>query len=212
MAMNVHSPYYAVSNAGVVFSTDRLYGAAGVDSKFDTPTAAGGYASYDTAAALHGYPGQLQQQQQHTAGGGLSYGPFDSQTPATVAKTSAYPPPTAFNYAPCAATGQPSPYAVVQPSRYLHDSKFDSVVPAPGGNDVIAQYGGRHFGTAAMMAAAAVATMGGQHASVGPAGCPALPIYPWMRSMGAGILSATLHACLNLHICNNDWLFVVLSP
>jgi len=178
MAMNVQSPYYAGgmnAGSGLMFSTDRLYGGAvGGDSKFDAGTTAGsgGYASFDTASLHGGYPGQLHQQQHHAG----AYGPFDAQTPGAKTPTT-YPPP--FDpYAACAGAGQPSPYTV-QPSRYLPD-------PATAGHDVIAQYGGRHFGTAAMMAAAAVATMGGQHVSVGPAGCPTLPIYPWMRSMGAG--------------------------
>ena len=179
--MNVGS-YYAGGGAGV-FSTDRLYGSPATHD-VDTPSCpSAGYSTHGFETTLHGYQGQLQQ---HPAGLGFtSYGPFDTQPPAG-AKTSAavgsYP---AFNYPPCgqspAYTAHPALSST--PSRYLHDAnKFDSI--APGGNDVISQYGGRHFGTAAMMAAAAVATMGGQHHAVGPA---TLPIYPWMRSMGAGI-------------------------
>jgi len=190
MAMNVGS-YYSMSGAGPVFPSDRLYGSSGVHDidnstiKFDTNSCVTtGYpAAHGFDAALHGYQGQLQQQS-----AGLGYGPFDGQptggkTPADVAS---YP---AFDYAPCR---QPSTYPAPPSlggttSRYLHDTnKFDAI--AASGNDVISQYGGRHFGTAAMMAAAAVATAGGQHHAVGPAGCPALlPIYPWMRSMGAGM-------------------------
>jgi len=208
MAMNV-GQYYAVGG-GAVFPSERLYaGSAAVhDSdnssgiKFDTascPTA--GYASthgFDTT--LHGYQGQLQQQQ--SAGLGFSsYSPFDSQ-PTGVKTSASYP---GFNYAPC---GQPSTYPAppslgATPARYLHDAnKFDSI--AASGNDVISQYGGRHFGTAAMMAAAAVATMGGQHHVVGPATCPTLPIYPWMRSMGAGMI------CWHYKLRYCSSLFVVL--
>jgi len=198
MAMNVGS-YYA-GGPDAVFPADRLYGTTSVHDmdnssglKFDHPTSCPNVAGYSSphgfdAAALHGYHGQLHQQ---PAGLGFSsYSPFDSQSSGGKTAASvggAYP---GFSYAPC---GQPSGYPTpgslggTTHSRYLHDAnKFDSIAAASG-NDVIAQYGGRHFGTAAMMAAAAVATMGGQHHSVGPATCPTLPIYPWMRSMGAGI-------------------------
>lgn len=201
-------------SAGGVHDVDA--NCAGV--KFDMAmaschAAAAGYASahrgFDAATA-HGYnhTQQLQQQQQHsTVGLGFSsYGQFDSHQLAAGGKTSSaavasYP---RFDYASCGGGGgQPTTYptgrapaslggATAASSRYLHDAanKFDAI--AATGNDVIAQYGGRHFGTAAMMAAAAVASMGGQHPGVGPATCPTLPIYPWMRSMGAGI-STRLH-------------------
>lgn len=198
MAMNV-GPYYAGGGAAV-FPSDRVhYGSPGVREvdggssglKFDTlscPTAAGYAPSHSFDAALHGYQGQLHQQPTAGLAGFSSYGPFDPQSASTGAKTSAscYP---GFTYSPC---GQPSTYpaalpGTLGPSHYLHDAnKFDSIAAATG-NDVISQYGGRHFNTAAMMAAAAVATMGGQHHAVGPASCPTLPIYPWMRSMGAGM-------------------------
>jgi len=179
MTMNMGS-YYAGGGGPAVFATDRLYGSPAVHEvdrtvKFDTAASCPGYATthagFDHAAAttLHGYHGQLQhQQQQH-----LGYGPFDAGK--------SYAP--GFNYAAC---GQPPPAAASYPapSRYLHDAnKFESIAAATG-SDVISPYGGRHFGTAAMMAAAAVATIGGQHHAVGPA---TLPIYPWMRSMGTGM-------------------------
>jgi len=203
MAMNVGSYYAGGGGAGAgVFSSDRLYGSAGareIDNgssiKFDTSSCpAAGYAStHGFDATVHGYQGQLGQ---HPVAGlrFSSYGPFDSQPAAGGKTSSAVGPYPAFNYAPC---GQPPstypahPSLGTAPSRYLHDANnFDSI--ATGGNDVISQYGGRHFGTAAMMAAAAVATMGGQHHSVGPASCPTLPIYPWMRSMGAGIINTVM--------------------
>jgi len=196
--MNVGS-YYAAGASGGVFPPDRLYGSSTVHDidhggsrvKFDLSSCpSAGYASTAPGfdATVHGYQGQLHQQ---PAGIGFSsYSPFESQSTAvngaksTLAAAGSYP---GFNYVPC---GQPSavypgtpPSLGAAQSRYLQDSaKFDSI--AACGNDVISQYGGRHFGTAAMMAAAAVATMGGQHHAVGPT---ALPIYPWMRSMGAGM-------------------------
>ena len=192
MAMNVGT-YYAGTPNGV-FSSDRLYGTSaahevesGASIKFDT-TRHGSYSaahSFDAAATLHGYQGQLQQHPTAAGLGFTSYGPFDSQ-PGGAKSSPAMGSYPAFNYAPC---GQPSAYPghpslAATPSRYLNDAgKFDAT-----GNDVISQYGGRHFGTAAMMAAAAVASMGGQHHAVGSAACPTLPIYPWMRSMGAGRL------------------------
>ena len=182
--MNVGS-YYAGGGAPV-FPSDRLYGTTGVRDtdnssavKFDTTScpSAGYTSSHGFDATLHGYQGQLQQQ---AAGLGFSgYGPFDSQPASGKTSTAAGGSYPGFNYGPC---GHPSGYPACTPSlggvtsRYLHD--------ANNGSDVISQYGSRHFGTAAMMAAAAVATIGGQHHSVGP---PTLPIYPWMRSMGAGI-------------------------
>ena len=193
--MNVSS-YYAGGAGPAVFATDRLYGSPGVHEvdhvhgsglKFDiTSCPTPGYASthgFD-AATLHGYQGQLQQQQQQSTG--LGYGPFDAH-PAGGKSTlgaGSYP---GFNYAPCGQPPSAATYTTPSPlaTRYLHDAnKFDSI--AVTGSDVISQYGGRHFGTAAMMAAAAVATIGGQHHAVGPATCPTLPIYPWMRSMGTG--------------------------
>lgn len=186
MSMNV-GPYYA-AGGGAVFASDRLYASTDIDSssgiKFDTASCpAGGYAStHGFDATLHGYQGQLAQQPARL--GFSSYGPFDTQSPGgkTSAAASSYP---GFNYAPC---GHPSPYAAAGAThaRYLHDAnKFDPI--SASGSDVISPYGSRHLGTAAMMAAAAVATMGAQPHAVGPsATCPTLPIYPWMRSMGAG--------------------------
>ena len=181
MAMMNVSAYYSSPGgaaAGHVFppplpgaQSDRLYGSptsAGqavheVDTlKFDLPPCrTAGYTSpHGTFDTLHGYQGELHQQHGHGLAGYASY-------------------PARFNYAQCGGGGAQQPPPSTYPTRYLHDAnKFDT------GSDVITQYGGRHFGTAAMMAAAAVASIGGQH---GPTTCPTLPIYPWMRSIGTGI-------------------------
>jgi len=175
--MNVGS-YYAGPGApghAVFPPADRLYGSHDDPVKPDLnpcPGAAGpGYsatAGFDTH--LPGYQGQLQHQ---------PYTPFDAQYYVPCRQTSTY-------------AGPPPPGSLAH-SRYLHDAnKFaavsDSIV-ACAGNDVMSQYGGRHLGTAAMMAAAAMqASIGGQHqGSVGPSTCPTLPIYPWMRSVATGM-------------------------
>ena len=174
--MNVSS-YYAGTGGGagpaqvfptVATSDGRLYA---------SPTAAAGVREVDPStgysASTHGFDPGLHgyQRQLHHQGQGQGLGGYASSYPG-------------FNYAPCGGGGQ----SAYPPPRYLHDAdKFEA------GNDVIiGQYGGsRHFNTAAMMAAAAVqaASIGGGHHGVGPATCPTLPIYPWMRSIGTGMIN-----------------------
>jgi len=195
MAMSSYYNPVGSMHAGppTVFPSDRVYhhrsptvhevdhaGAAAL--KFDMAAAASscpgaGYASTHGGFDLHagGYQGQLQQQPAAAAAASLAgYGTFDGGKAAAAAALGPYP--GGFNpYA-----GQPPPSAY--PAPYLND-KFESACAGVGGSDVISQYGGRHFNTAAMMAAAVHATIG-QHPGV--AAGPSLPIYPWMRSMGTG--------------------------